>query len=398
MKNAKILLLLFICLLLFPLNIKAKEKVEVHLFYGDDCPFCKKEMSFLEELTNNYDNVVISKYEISGSTKKVELFNKVRKAFNIDQTYIPLTIIGTNHYIGFNSDVERKVEKTIEYYSTKKHQNLVSEIMTNKFDPNLDKIEENNIENSLIEIPFLGLVDVKKVSIPILALIIGLVDGFNPCAMWVLLLLISMLLGMENKRRRWILGLTFVGTSALVYLLLMASWLKITISIMSISWVKILIGIVAIIGGVINLKSFRKGLKEEDGCTVVEEKKRNKIIERIKKITTQQNFAFAIIGIMALAVSVNLIELACSAGLPILFTQILAMNPLTKFQHFIYLLIYIFFFLIDDIVILIIAMISFELIGISTKYSKYSHLVGGLIMLILGVLLIFKPELLSFTI
>ncbi len=398
MKNYKLIFFLLLSLLFLPLNIQAKEQVEIHLFYGDDCPFCKKEMNYLKKLSQKYDNIIISQYEISGSSKKVKLYNKVRKALDIDKTYIPLTIVGTNHYIGFNSGVERKIKTTIDYYSFNNHQNLVSEIMTNKFNPEFDKLKKDVIDDNLIEIPFLGLVDVKKVSLPVLALIIGLVDGFNPCAMWVLLLLISMLLGMEDKKRRWILGLTFVGTSALVYLLLMVSWLQVTISIISLSWVKVIIGLAAIGGGIINLKSYLKGLKEEDGCTVVEDKKRSKIVTKIKTITSQQNFFLAIIGVMALAVSVNLIELACSAGLPILFTQILAMNSLTTFQHFLYLLIYIFFFLIDDIVIFIIAMISFELIGISTKYSKYSHLIGGLIMLILGILLIFKPEVLSFAI
>src|SRR5574344_1014567 len=99
---------------------------------------------------------------------------------------------------------------------------------------------------------------------------------------------------------------------------------------------------------------------------------------------------------MALAFTVNLIELACSAGLPLLFTQILALNDLNNFQYFIYVILYIFFFLLDDLIVFIIAMKTFEITGISTKYNKYSHLIGGIIMLIIGLLMIIKPAWLMF--
>ena len=102
------------------------------------------------------------------------------------------------------------------------------------------------------------------------------------------------------------------------------------------------------------------------------------------------------VGIIGLAASVNLIELACSSGLPLVYTQILALNDLSKLQYLIYILIYIFFFLIDDIIIFAIAMKTLEISGISTKYTKYSHLIGGIIMLIISLLMAFKPEWLMF--
>ena len=119
-------------------------------------------------------------------------------------------------------------------------------------------------------------------------------------------------------------------------------------------------------------------------------------MERIKKYTSEKSFLLAMLGVMALAFSVNLIELACSAGLPLIFTQVLALNNLNALQYGIYIFIYLLFFLIDDIVVFVIAMKTFELTGISTKYTKYSHLIGGLIMLIIGLLMIFKPSWLMF--
>ena len=104
---------------------------------------------------------------------------------------------------------------------------------------------------------------------------IAVVDGFNPCAMWVLIFLLSMLIGMNDKKKMITLGLVFILTSALIYLLFMVAWLKVIVTISTINWIKTLIAIVAIIGGLINLRSFYKDLKDDSGCRVTnnEEKK-----------------------------------------------------------------------------------------------------------------------------
>ena len=246
-------------------------------------------------------------------------------------------------------------------------------------------------------IPILGEIDAKKVSLPLVAIVIGAVDGFNPCAMWVLLFLIGMLFHMKDKKKMWILGITFLLTSAVMYLLIMAAWLKVALSFMTVVWLRIFIAIVALVAGLVNLNSYIKEKKrKDDGCEIVDEKKRKKMFTKIKKITSEKKFILAIFGIIALAISVNLVEIACSAGLPLIFTQILALNDLSTFEYVIYMLIYILFFLIDDIVVFVIAMLTLNIKGISSKYGKYSHLIGGIIMILIGILMIFKPEWLMF--
>ena len=129
---------------------------------------------------------------------------------------------------------------------------------------------------------------------------------------------------------------------------------------------------------------------------MVDDKKRKKMFKRIKQFTHERSFILAFFGIILLAASVNIIELACSAGLPVIFTQILAMNNLSGLEYWVYILIYIFFFMIDDLIVFAIAIKTMEITGISTKYSKYSHLIGGILMLIIGILLVLKPEWLMF--
>ena len=260
-----------------------------------------------------------------------------------------------------------------------------------------------NKENTTV--PILGDINLKEVSLPVLSAVLGLVDGFDPCAMWVLLFLIAMLVQVKDKKRMLILGLTFLLTSALMYTLIMVSWLLITsgakniltnitsISSTSIIVLKVLISLVALIVGIVNLRSYLKARKNPDGCEVVDDEKRSKILDKIKKLTHEKSLLLAIVGIATLAISVNLVELACSAGIPLVYTSALVLNDLNIVQYAVYIFIYILFFMLDDIVVFFIAYKTMEVTGISTKYSKYAHLVGGIVMIGISIFLLIQSGL-----
>lgn len=395
----KILLWLILTItLLFPMAIKAEE-INLYLFHSQDCTHCQSERKWLESIKDKYDNLNIYEYEITRNSDNSALLDKVKERLSSTSNYVPYTVIGEQHWIGWNEDNKTKITEAIENYDFSKR-DIVNEVINNidgEKIGNTDDSIENNDDKTEFTVPVLGKIDAKKVSLPIMAMVIGFVDGFNPCAMWVLIFLISMLLGMKDKKKMWILGLTFLIFSGLVYLLFMLAWLNIAVSLSSIRWIQLIISAVALIGAFVNLQSYFKSvIKKDEGCEVVDNKKRKKLMERIKKYTSEKSLLLAMLGVMALAFSVNLIELACSAGLPLIFTQVLALNNLNALQYGIYIFIYLLFFLIDDIVVFVIAMKTFELTGISTKYTKYSHLIGGLIMLIIGLLMIFKPSWLMF--
>lgn len=395
----KILLWLILTItLLFPMAINAEE-INLYLFHSQDCTHCQSERKWLESIKDKYDNLNIYEYEITRNSDNSALLDKVKERLSSTSNYVPYTVIGEQHWIGWNEDNKTKITEAIENYDFSKR-DVVNEVINNidgEKIGNTDDSIENNDDKTEFTVPVLGKIDAKKVSLPIMAMVIGFVDGFNPCAMWVLIFLISMLLGMKDKKKMWILGLTFLIFSGLVYLLFMLAWLNIAVSLSSIRWIQLIISAVALIGAFVNLRSYFKSIiKKDEGCEVVDNKKRKKLMERIKKYTSEKSLLLAMLGVMALAFSVNLIELACSAGLPLIFTQVLALNNLNALQYGIYIFIYLLFFLIDDIVVFVIAMKTFELTGISTKYTKYSHLIGGLIMLIIGLLMIFKPSWLMF--
>lgn len=386
---------IFLVLLLFlvVLPVKAKEKITIYLFYSDTCPHCREEKEFLGEFLIDKD-IDLKMYEVTKNEDNNRLLTLVKESLGCTNNYVPYTVIGKTGLTGFSQTTASQIEYFVSKYSEEEYIDIVSRVIEANDVVKIEENSNNEKQDSNITLPIIGKVDSKKVSLPLVATIIGFVDGFNPCAMWVLIFLISMLIGSKNKKRMFLLGTIFLLTSALIYMLFMLAWLKIMLSALQINIIKIIIGIIAIIGAIWNLKSFYNSLKKDVGCEIVNDNKRKRIINKIKKFTSEKSLLLSIIGIIGLAISVNFIEFACSAGWPVVFTEILALNDLNGISYFIYILIYIFFYLIDDLVIFIIALATLKITGISNKYNKYSHLIGGILMLIIGILMIFKPEVL----
>lgn len=399
-KIRKILIAILITIGIFlSFNLKVNAKTaNVYMFYGKTCPHCHKALEYLDSIKNKYDFKVY-KYEVWYNEDNQKLMESVGKYLGVEAKGVPFVIIDNTPISGFG---EGMTEDTYIYHIKAANKDS----FVDKAGIKLGVVEKGNVKETTtkvanktdykIKVPFVGKVNLKNLSLPVVAILIGLVDGFNPCAMWILLFLISTLIGMKDKKRLWILGITFLVSSALVYLAFMVSWLSFAKFISGLTLVRVIIALVAVIGGCLNLNSYAKSLKEDDGCDVVDEKKRKKIFKRIRKFTHEKSFIIALLGIVLLAASVNIIELACSAGLPVIFTQILAMNNLSKGLYALYIFLYILFFMLDDLIVFIVAVKTMELTGISTKYSKYSHLIGGIIMLLIGILLVVKPEWLMF--
>lgn len=422
MKKILKFLIVFAVFLLLPVSAKADEKViNIHLFYGNGCPHCAAEEEFLSDYLKDRTDVKLYKYEIWYDSHNQELLSKVQKEMGTtNKNGVPFTVIGKKTIVGYADGVtDEQIKDAINYYLNNDYRDYAGEITGKvkktevtediiKDESKTEDKKENKIEKAddtkdsdqtdeNVTVPVLGKINAKKVSLPILAVVLGFVDGFNPCAMWILIFLITMLFNMKDRKKMWILGLTFILTSGIVYLMFMLAWLNLATFISKIAFIRLLIAVIALVVGLINVYKYIDSLKKKDeGCDVVDKKDRKKIMEKIISITHEKKFIIALLGIMVLAASVNIIELMCSIGIPLLFTQILAMNNLSTFSYMIYMFIYIFFFLIDDIVIFVISMVTLKVTGLSTKYTKYSHLIGGIIMLIIGLLLIIKPELLMF--
>lgn len=406
MKRSLKILFLVICLFSFCNVVNAvseKNLVNIYLFHSYTCKHCKEEIKLLDELEKEYDNIKVYKYEVNENGNG-ELLKNISEIMGSKVTGTPYTIIGNKVFSGYDYENSKgRFKGAIEYYSKYGYEDKVGEYISSiplpsyevkDTDPDVDEYINDYISYK-VKLPLIGEVKLKNLTLPLVTVVIGLADGFNPCAMWVLLFLISMLIGMKDKKRMWILGSTFLLTSALIYLIFMMSWLNLANLLISVVWVRVIIAVVSLVGGIINLRGYIKHRKVS-GCDVVDDKKRNKIITRIKKFTTEKNFWLAILGVIVLAISVNVVELACSAGLPVMFIEILSLNNLTAIEEIIYIVLYMLFFLLDDFVVFVIAMTTLSLTGVSSKYGNLSKLIGGILMLFIGLLLMFKPEWIMF--
>ena len=395
-KYFKLLLVIFIFLISF--NVSAKEKVKLYFFHGAECPHCAEEKSdLLKDLKKDKD-VEIIEYEVWHNEENAKLLDDVQKRFGTESG-VPYNVIGDTTIVGYSEANKNKILRAIAYCKKNGCRDtigLIQEGKDFKIDDKFSKYDEKSNDKSTIKVPFIGYVNLKNVSLISAATIIGLVDGFNPCAMWVLLFLITTLIGMKDKKRMIILCSIFLLTSGLFYFLMMFSWLHIVVSMSTSLIIRNIIALFALGAGIYNLYNFYKNLKTDDGCEVVDKKKRKDIFKRIKKFTHEKSLLIAICGIIILAISVNLVELLCSAGLPVVFSELLAINNISGAKAVLYDLVYVFFFLIDDIIVFAIAIKTTDVVGISSKYNKYSHLIAGIIMLLIGILLLFKPGWLMF--
>ena len=259
-----------------------------------------------------------------------------------------------------------------------------------------DEIYSVMPEDENFNAPIFGEFNARSVSLPLLAIVVGAVDGFNPCALWILIFLITMLLTIPDKRKRWILGLAFILTSGVVYLFLMVAWLNLAVFLTQIRLIRLLIAIFAICFGMHGIYKYISSKNAPVGCDVSTNKQKTKIAERLRKIVGQKSFLLALIGIIILSASINILEALCSLGLPLMFTQVLAINELSAFQHGFYIGLYILAFIANELIIFTIAMKTMSIKAISNKYTKYSHLIGGILMLLLGLIMALRPEWLMF--
>ncbi|MDD3531803.1 MAG: hypothetical protein PHR64_00015 [Candidatus Shapirobacteria bacterium] len=375
-------------------QVEAQEKVALHLFWSYGCPHCEKEKVFLNNLKDQYPRLTIKTYEVTSDRANSILLERAGKALGINISGVPFTIIGQDYIIGYESDETsgRRIEEIIGLAIENDHEDLVG---------NLLSVEQSNQNEpaqikgaDAIRIPIFGDLELASLSLPLLTFVVALLDGFNPCAMWTLIFLISLLLGMKDKKRMWILGAAFIITSGVIYFLFLSAWLNLFLFLGWVAWVRILIGLIALAAGGYYLRDF--WVNRGGACPVTGNKKRQKIFQKIRAVTQKKQFFLALLGIILLAVAVNAVELVCSAGLPAVYTQVLALANLPTWQYYLYLLFYVVIFMIDDLFVFFAAMITLRATGIQTKYARYSHLIGGLLMLVIGLLLLFKPELLMF--
>lgn len=405
----KIISLVLFGLLFLPIVTFAKsDKVDIYLFYGNGCPHCAQLENFLITYNEMNNDIIIHKYEVWYDEENQKKLKEVQTLLDNPSNGVPYLVIGNNVIIGYMEEsTSEYITHAINYYKNVSYVDRVGILLGVKEDTGEEadgsiKYIPGNNENETNEKSYSEKVDglnasgfLKKVikgsPLVITSMVIGFIDGINVCAMWILLYLISMLLSVKKKKKRWIIGISFILASAIVYFLFLVSWLNLATFLDKIIFVRIGIGLISVCVGAYSMIKFVNTLND-NSCEIVNPERRERIIDKVTKIVKEKSFFVAVLGTIVLAASVNLIELMCSLGLPVLFGEVLTINNVSNTAKIIYSIIYCLFFVIDDIIIFIIAMKTLEIKAISNRIGKYIHLIGGIIMFIIGVLMVIKPN------
>ena len=371
-------------------------RVSVFVFWQEGCPHCARAKVALAEIETGAEHVEVTPIELGISEENDAVFVEVIRQLGVGRPAVPLVVVGGQYEIGFTTNglSTGRYRKMIDHCRDMPCADPVGALLENRAPPTpVPNDAAPSRDPGLLTLPWIGDVNLGELSLPLLTVVLASVDGFNPCAMWVLALLIGLLLGVQETKRIWLLGGVFLLATGAMYFMVMAAWLNIVLWLGAVGWIRLGIGALAIGAGLYYLREY--WTNPEGVCRVTSLGRRKKVSDAFRAMVEQPSLTIAALGVAALAIAVNLVELACSAGLPAIYTQTLAMHDLQMPAYNGYLLLYLAIFLLDDTMLFIVAMLTLRAVVTTGRYSRLSHLIGGIVLLALGVVMVLRPDLLG---
>ena len=390
-------------------NSQAK-KVKIEYFGRKDCKNCANLEKFLKELSAKRDDFEYVEHKIDKSKEEKAFFDETTSKLKLVKG-TPIIYIDGHIIQGFNTadttgkeienlinsgKIKDKILTLKEYVESGQTGNVSSNGAVCTGDtvcevPGLTKGAENQV---LVNIPIINkTVDLTNYSLFTMSIILGTIDGFNPCAMWVLVLFLTALIAVGNKVKMFRVAGLFILAEAVMYFFILNAWIYAWDFVGLDKWVTPLVGIIGIAGGIFFIRNYlKKGDTLE--CEVTDFEQRAKISKKIKDIANKPFTLLTALAIIGLALSVNVIEFACSVGIPQTYTKILQINEVPFWTRQFYTFIYIIGYMVDDIIVFGFALMSINKLQLTTKYSKWVNLFGGILMIILGLIMLIKPSLL----
>lgn len=386
---------------LAPENVIAQDEVDetvVYMFGRDDCGFCKKQHEWLTS-----ENIQYEYLNILEDDEAARLFSAIAEKHEASKV-TPLTVIGERVILGFNgpdttgASIKAAIAAAVDTDIRTPQEHLerapVQDVIVGGGCSDIG-CDAGATQSYIFDLPFLGVVDLKSFSLFTLSLVLGIIDGFNPCAMWVLITFLVLLSQAGSKKKMMFLAGLFIVAEAIMYNLILNVWYKTWDFVALDQIVTPLVGSLALGGGGFFLWRWYKNRDAALVCDITNIEQQSKIIQRFKAIVSQPLTITTIGAIILIAFSVNVIEFACSIGIPQAYTKILELNMLTFLERQWYILIYTFGYMVDDFIVFGLAIWGYsKLESHGHKYSQLSLLIGGALMLVLGALLVFAPSLL----
>jgi glutaredoxin len=341
----------------------------IEVFTRPGCPHCARAKEFLQALELAEPSLQITERVVTADQFQLERLLRLSAEHGIQRPGVPTFLICETFLVGFDTD------------------RTTGEVIRGRL--GLTAPAPGPPPES-VSTSWFGIISAGELGLPLFTIIIGLIDGFNPCAMWVLLMLLSLLVNLRSRKRLLLIAGTFVLVSGAVYYAFMAAWLNLYLIIGLSRSIQVIIGLVALLIGAVHIKDF---LALHRGVSLsIPDSAKPGIYTRIRRVMYAENLAAAILAVMTVAVLVNLVELLCTAGLPALYTQILAARGLPAAAYYSYLLLYNLAYIFDDTLMVGIAVFTLSSRKMQAVEGRWLKLLSGAVILLLGTVMLLAPD------
>ena len=369
------------------------QSADIEVFVREGCTHCASSKEFLAVLKHEQPELRIAIQDVLKEPEALERLKRIAEIQGVATIRVPAFVVGGQLIIGFSDEATtgQFIRNSLARTRTQGHETTADsceakEHLTCEADAPVPPVKPE-----VFAVNFFGYdVSLDRVGLPVFTLAMGLLDGFNPCSMWVLILMISLLATMNNRSRMLAIAGTFVAVQGLAYFVFMAAWLNLFLLIGISRASEIVIAAIALLAGAINLKdfwAFGQGISLS-----IPNASKPGIYARMRRILQAENLAAAIFGAVILAVLVQIVELMCTSGFPALFTRILTLKQLDNLSYYGYLLLYDMAYMFDDAIVLSIGVITLNQRKLQENEGRWLKFVSGLVMVCLGIYLLLFPH------
>lgn len=369
------LFLSFLFLFIFQITVFSAQPIQIDFFYSSTCPHCAKAKEFLEVTKKKYPHIILHQYEVSRNSQRLIEFYKKHQVPTSSQGLVPAIFIDKQYFIGFNNEISNKIKKCIIYSTS-----------------NLNSATQNCSSDNSILFPFIGKVDPNQYGLPIIAVILGFMDGFNVCSLGALLIILALVLALKSRTKTLIFGSSFIFTTAVIYGLLIFFWYQL-FNLLSpyLRQMELFIGILTFGGGLYFLKEFIKFKKQGPICGIGPAQKiEGGFSKKFQSLMDNKARTITIlVSIFLFAVVITVVEFPCSAAVPVAFAGMLTKVNLSGFSYITYITLYVFFYMFDELLVFFIAFFTMKLWLASPKFITWITLIESIIMFSLGAYYLF---------
>ena len=387
---------------------QTSDEVNVYFFWGDGCPHCALAKPFLEELAQSNPNIKLHSYEIYYNDANQQLFLQLATGLGFEPRAVPTIIIGEQRWEGYSDQIAQQISQTVEDYLANGYQDRATEILnggnrtfaptqTSPLPPDPAATSTpasggSNVEE--ITLPIFGKVDLSQKSLFLSTLLIAFVDGVNPCSIWVLTMLLAITMHTGSRKKMLLIGLIFLTVTAAVYALFIAGLFTVLKVVSFIGWIQVVVALVALFFALVNIKDYfwyKQGLS-----FTIDDKHKPGLYQRMRKLMDAgESFWGLVGGTIVMAAGVSLVEFSCTAGFPVLWTNLVSAQQVTAGTFVLLLLTYMLVYQLDEMVIFFTAVFTLKSNKMEEKHGRILKLIGGILMLTLAVVMLVKPSLMS---